>query len=261
MIYTIPIFALSNSSNSQILDTVRRNKFLLTPKTPYEIPLNAKNIYITLKQATVVNFFYNISASLGNNIIYFTNDIALPQKYNIQIPDGSWETPNLNSYIKTWLVNNGFTNDVFNLLEDSALQKVVILLKNGYGATFPNPGVANILGFTSPNTLFNNTGSDRYYTANQTAAFNTITGLIIECSLASSNIYNGQITNFLASCPIDVPSGSLLNYNPNEVLKVSAQNLAGQTISSMNFTILDQNRNNIDVVENYFFIMEISYEL
>lgn len=265
---SIPIFAISNSPQSQLLDTVRRNKFLMTPQNGYDIPLEAKNIYITLKQATVVNFFYNISASLGNNIIYFTDSPSNDEKYTITIPDGSWDVPNLNSFIKTWLINNGFESDVFNLLEDTALQRVVVLLKStltptitNYGVKFPLGGIANIVGFTLPHIIFNNTGSNRYYLANTTANFNAITGLIVECSLASSNIYNGLITNFLASVPIDVPSGSLLNYAPNNPLQVSAQNLAGQNINSMVFSVLDQNRNNIDIVENYFFICEISYDL
>lgn len=226
---------------------------------PYRIPNNARKCSIHLRDLSVVNFFQNITSAKGNNIIYFTNDIALPQKYTITLPDGAYSDVDVNNQVKNWLVTNGFTDDTVRVLGDTALQKIVIEIKNGFGIRIPS-GIHTILGYTSGYTFFNNSGNNAFYVAQNKAEFNTVLSLIVDCSLVSSNFFNGQQTNALANVPINASIGSLIVYNPSNPLKLQANDLIGSTINNLTIKILDQQRRDITILENWNATITIDYE-
>lgn len=256
---TIPIFLLSNSSNSIFIDNVRKNTFSTTLDNPIFIQEGARNCYLSLRMASIVNFFYNISATLGNNILYFTDDVGLPQKYTITIPDGAYEVSQLNLTFKNWLLNNGFSDQDLTLIEDVALQKVIISVASNRGIQIPT-GLGQVLGFNNT-PIFNSSGSTLFYTAQNVAKFNNVISLCVDTSLCSSNLYNGKLTNLIAVVPINVPVSSIILYDPQTPLKIPADNLINNSIYNISINILDQNRNPVEIIENYSILLEIEYDI
>lgn len=256
---SIPIFLLSNSSNSLLLDTTRKNSFITTLDNPVEIPEKAKNVSVAVRQASIVNFFYNISSTLNNNVFYFTDNQALPQKYTITIPNGAYEVSQLNAYIQTWLLNNTFTSTDLTLIENIAEQRVIISLGAGRGVQIPT-NFGKVIGFNAQ-TIFNSSAGVLYYTGNNVANFNNVISLCVDTSLTISNLYNGRITQLGAICPINVPVSSILLYNPENPIRIGADYLVNNNISQITITILDQNRVPVEIIDNFSVLLEIEYDL
>ena len=68
-----------------------------------------KNTYVALQSASLYYSWYNISASLGNNIFqfYFPNTLGVLTLYTVTFPDGIYEVADLSSYLQFYCLENG----------------------------------------------------------------------------------------------------------------------------------------------------------
>lgn len=226
---------------------------------PIRIPINAKNVIIYCVNANIVNFFYNISAALNNNIIYYTDDVALPQKYTITFPDGAYDFVHINQHVRAHLIQAGLDIATIKFYSQEYTQKVSVALKNGYGIRFP-AGIAAIFGYAANATYFNNTGVTYYYDAPDPAKFNNIISLLLNCSICQSGFYNGESTNLLAPIPINARVGSKIDYNPLSPIKIDANHLIGSTIDNISVELRDQLRRQITVSEDWNVAISIEWD-
>ena len=77
----------------------------LVYKFPNSIKLTDK--YIAVSSINMFYSWFNITAALGNNILYFQWDSA-GAVYTITIPDGLYEISQINHYLQFWFILNGF---------------------------------------------------------------------------------------------------------------------------------------------------------
>lgn len=250
----------NTSANNRSNDN---SSFSITVNNPVYIPLHAKNIVVFCQSANIVNFFYNISSALGNNIIYYTDDANAPQKYTITLPDGAYDFANVNSVLKTHFIVNGLDIATIKLFAQDYTQKLSVAVKALYGVRFP-PGIAHILGYpenTTNATFFNNHATNvAYYDATTTGKFNTIISLNLNCNLANSAFFNGQYSNLVASIPITATVGRIINYIPYVPPKIDAENLAGSVVSTIYLQVLDQNNRPITIAEEWNATISIEWD-
>lgn len=230
---------------------VNNNSFMMQLKTPLQIPNNAKNIVLYCQYANIVNFFYNISTALGNNILYFTDNIALPEKYTITLPDGAYDFTNVNDYLKQYFLTNGYDANTIKFYAQEYTGKVSVAVTQNFGVKIP-AGMGVILGYNANSTYFNNTLiATTYYDAPNIANFNSIISLNLNCDLARSSYYNGEDSTLLASVGITSKVGSLIHYAPTLPIKIDCPNYAGLHIDRITLTVLDQLNRTIKVAENW----------
>lgn len=251
------IFISSDNANSTTSNNVMTSYF----QTPYEIPATAKNISVYLRELNIVNFFINISEAKNNNKIYFTTSSSVPQQHLITVEDGAYDLDTLVAAIKYKLSSVIASTVVadFNMYGDDATQKVVIKIPTSFGVKIP-AAMANLIGFVDDYTIFNSTTDVKYYYATSRAKFNPNISLIIASSITSSQIYQGQITNVLATVAIDAPVGSLITYKSSpDPLKIYQPSLQGSKISQLSISIYNQVFEPILITENFTAIITIEY--
>lgn len=252
---------MTNTYSGSIRNSTNTS-FSQTLASPCVIPQNAANVYASIKQSAIPNVLYNISAAKGNNIFYITNDQALPQKYTITLPDGSYQSiDSVNSYLGNFLLSNGFSSTAIQFLENTATQKLILQVKTGYGVKIPT-AFSTISGYTANYTVFNSGATDLFYEAPNKAMFNEVVSFTIFVSGINSSFYNGQTTNMMCNVPIDAPVGSLINHQPNNPIKIPCDNLAGSSISNFTVTIKDQNGHDIELSssESWYVVLTIEWE-
>jgi hypothetical protein len=83
----------------------------LNNKLVYRFPNSVlfKNTYVAVQSASLYYSWYNISASLGNNIFqfYFPDAGGLMTLYTVTFPDGIYEVTDLSSYLQFFCLENG----------------------------------------------------------------------------------------------------------------------------------------------------------
>lgn len=252
------LLLVNNHSRASNKNTAN-NAFSITLNSQTLIPINAKNILVYCPSANIVNFFYNISAALGNNILYFTDDVALPQKYTVTFPDGAYDFLNINQVLKYFLISIGVDTSAVKFLSQDYTQKVSAALKPGFGIKIPS-GMSTILGYAANSTFFNATLFTVYHDATTSASFNSIISLNLNCSLAQSSFYNGEFSNLLATIPINAGVGRLINYSPLTPTKIDCSHLAGSTINTVSVQVLDQLNREITIAEQWNAVVTIEWD-
>lgn len=241
-------FLVSNSQYSTNI-SAENNSFTVVLKNSFTVPNNAKNTRVYCRNSSIVNYFYNISVALGNNTIYWTDDVLLPQKYTITFPDGAYDSSDLNNYLKNHFTQLGYTTYPFLLLSNNALQKIIIQLEPNYGIKIPS-ALHTLLGFTANYTQFNNTAYTVFYQATSSAKFNNVISLVLSCSIVNTDFNSGEISNSLCVIPITTKVGSLLAYQPQNPT-IQYTNLQGTNINSFTLTIRDQLNRTVTIPESW----------
>lgn len=234
------------------------NAFTMTLRSPVRIPVHARNIVIYCQFANVVNFFYNISSSLGNNVMYYTDDVGLPQKYTITFPNGAYDFEDINDYLKQYFISNGKDINTVKFYAQTYTGKVSAALAPSIGIKIPS-GLNSILGYVADSTYFNSSLVTLYYDAPNTANFNSILSLKLNCDIVKSNFNNGQDSNLLAPIGITAPVGSLIHYGPNMPIKIDAD-LQGYLIDRITLSLTDQNDQQITISDNWDATIVINWD-
>ena len=262
----INLFCSSNISFGAINKSSLGSTFSVSYPQPITIPPNAKNIQVWCHSLGAYYTFPNISISKSNNTIYFTDNTANYEKYSIVIPDGLYSVDLLSDAISYALNQSGFSPSLISLTGDLATGKVILSYDTAGYATYFKTGVSPyvLLGF-NPDQKVPATGlstSTSQYTAPNVADFGNLESITLQCSLVNTAYNNGKTSNVLASIPIEVSAGQNIVYNPSNLIKVDAPNLAGSTISIINFILGDQNGVPLDMAgEDYSLRVVIHYEL
>lgn len=239
-----------NSSNSA---------FGITINNPFTIPINARNIVVYCVNANIENFFYNISAALNNNVLYYTDDAGTPQKYSITFPDGSYEFANINQVLRTHFIVNGRDIDTIKFYAQDYTQKISVAVKNGWGIRIPT-GLGLILGYAADYTAFNSGSNILYYDSTAISKFNKIISLNLSCSLCASCFYNGEYSNLMATIPITASIGRIVNYTPFIPTKIDSPQLAGSYINTIDISITDQINRPVNIAEEWNVSITIEWD-
>jgi hypothetical protein len=212
-----------------------------TARFDYQSPIESfgGSVKIALASFSYTNFFINVEAP--NNVIYYSDDPALPQKYTITIPTGSYGVSDLNDFVvSTVLQQTGLS--VFSLQPNFSTGKIAVVFANvinwyvNFEANRPPILGANAqhVPVTDANVAF--------YTEelpNQ-ASFNNITQLKVSTDLAQDSIDNSALSSSIIH--ISTPSvgvGSIQLDEPQHLLTIESSKLT-QKVSNITIRILDQ---------------------
>lgn len=207
---------------------------------------------IALHSVTYQNFFVNISAALGNNHIYFSDDPIDDTKYDITVPDGSYDLTTLNDYLVVQQ-NTLVSAHIFDILPDYTLNKAVInFLVAGWYLNFPV--TSTLLGFT--NGYYpagqSSTVGELDYAANF-AHFNNVELVQVECNLCNDALAGSGLlhTNIIYRSAPTVPIAYQMHDTPINLIYLPSDVLTG-CINEITVTLSDQNGNPINLLGEDF---------
>jgi hypothetical protein len=263
-IYEIPILVSSSEAAGAFNVTPGRNAFDIAFPQEIKIPQLAKNISVSVPNATMWYTSFNISAELGNN--KFALDVSGDAVYTVTITNGLYDLSSLAHAINVSLVNQGLQNGIITFVGDSASQRVVInFTVAGLRVDFT---IANscksVMGFNSiVAPVSYTTGAYSQY-GDVTAQFNTIDYFLIHSDIVSGGIpVSGKSTSVISRVLINSAPGTQIIHEPQNPVNIPSNNLAGRSINSLHFWLTLQDgvtRPDLNTVD-FSVMLVIKYQL
>lgn len=245
-------FASSATSAGATSKNSAGNQFTLEFSPQISIPENAKNIFVSVPSASIWNTTLNISTTLANNTFTFTDDNGNNTKYSITLPNGRYSVTSLSEAINRLASVAAPTSaNIFEVQGDGASQKCVLYVKaSGWKVNFTSTGsVRTLLGFNTQTIPASALTTVPIYTYGDTVAnFGDLSSFLISSTLTSgSEVWLGnRKANCLYTGLIEVAPGSLNSHQPYNPPKIQSAHLAGANLSSIGFTLSDQNGLELD---------------
>jgi len=199
---------------------------------------------IAASQFSFTNFFINISASIGNNKIYYSDDALNDTKYTITVPDGSYSINDLNSYVSNYLKANHAGVALFTLVPNYPTNRIGIQFGNvaGWFVHFSADSPFTLLGFANGQDVPVGKANTAYYIefGGAAAQFNNITNIKVTTNLTNDSISNtNQSSVILTTVPV-VEVGSTQTTQIYTLLWLESTPLRDK-ITNIEIQVLDQN--------------------
>lgn len=223
-------------------------------------PIQFKNAQVGLNHFSFTNFFINISAALGNNVLYYSDDGTNTTKYSITIPNGSYSLIALDSFLANEQ-NSAQGKLIFNIVPNYSTNKAGIQ----YGATagwfvhFGADSPFTLLGFTNGQNVPASKNATAYYIeyGPTAASFNNITSLKVWTNLTTDSISNTQSSSVIYETSPAVEVGSTQNDAIHNIMWCGC---ASTSISQIIIRLLDQNEAAVNMTEDFSVALIIKYD-
>lgn len=239
--YEIPVLLSSDTTAGAYNVNAGNSKFDVDFQQELIIPALAKNITVSVPNATIWYTSANISAALGNNKFYL--DVSADAVYTVTLDDGLYDLSSIAHAINVSLVNQGLANNIITFTSDNSTQRVIINFSvAGLRVDFTGANsCGSVMGFGSAVTPAAYTTAVTSVYGDSEAAFNSIDYFLIHSSLVTGGIpVNGKSTSVVARVLITASPGSQILYSPNHPIHVYADHLAGSSISRLHTWVTDQ---------------------
>jgi hypothetical protein len=128
--------------------------------------------------------------------------------------------------------------------------------------TKPNACI-DVLGFKGDEVIGPFASPPEVVLAPKVAAFNRVVSYFIKSSLVSGGIpLNQTSSGIIAQIPIDVKTGSLINYAPRNPIRCNAMELKGMAKQRIIYTLVDQLERDVSTFgEEWGGILNIKYSM
>ena len=179
--------------------------------------------------------------AFGNNVFSYTTSSAPAGTYAVSVPEGLYSLNALGAYLNNAFTNNGHSASLFVLSGDDATQKSIVTISTiGDSVNF---AVANsiglLLGFGNVVITAAVAGENEY--SENAASFNRVDGYYVRSNIVSGGLpVNSTTTGIIASIPITVGPGQVINYEPTNPVWVDASDLIGRGRQNRSFGLIDQ---------------------
>lgn len=258
-IRTFPIALDTEDSNRYISRGPGGNNCVFTLERPFTVPSEAKNVKTYIAEAKIWNTFPNLQTSL----LYFKVSPTEPE-LKIEIPKGQYSLPVLNQRIQV-LITAALEGDNLVYLKlggNTALQKCTLEMPlKDFQVRFADNDLCRLLGFPA-NSIYKAAYNNQEFLATNVANFNLVNYLIVKsANLTPGGIpRNGCYDTNAGFVTINAPSGSQIQFEPKNIIKVSNQAIAGQTFQKIHVAITDQQNRLIDLQgENFSILFILEY--
>lgn len=257
-------FLSSDPESGAVNQSASLDSFEVEFTPPLRFPKESRP-RVSVRSAAVWWTIKNVSADKGNNVIYYTDDILLPQKFVITLVDGLYGLGDLNTEVNRQVLQNGHIDGLLFFSGVAATSRVWLgISQPGFQVTFTEAGtIAPLLGYTRNVPPAALTVSAYAQGGDLRAELNTISSILLHSSIAAgASGIGGKTASALAAITPDVAPSSLINYEPYSVLWVDVPRLAGAEIEVATFRLTDQTGANrtIDTNgEHWRFVLEIEY--
>lgn len=253
----IPLF-LSSAEASHTDLSQSRATFQL--ETPIVFPKGSA-VKLACQKVEYTNFFYNVSAAIGNNTMYYTDTLATPQKYNITIPDGDYNVEELSDKIALGLVANGHDADLWKFQADNSTGRVFVYIHDiGWQVNFAANSPYALLGFTSGQkvpsaaltvaSLADTTAADYNELGASQATLNSVSTVYLHTSLTNQSTYCNKSSNIVMTASPNADTGALCTVADYNLTWVPTT-LEGSSVSSITIFLTDQNDKTIALTDNF----------
>jgi hypothetical protein len=260
--FEIPLLVSSNELSGAYNVNSGKSKWDVSFPQDIVIPKNARNVTVECSSATIWYTSYNISSALGNNKFYL--DVDSDAIYTVTINDGLYDLSSLAHAINVGLVNQGLASSIITFTGDTSSQKVVINFTiAGLRVDFTGANSCRlIMGFSEAVFPASYTTSKYSVYGDLIAAFNTVDYYILHTDLINAGItINGRSSSSVARVLITSAPGTQLEFEPNNAIKIQAQNLSGSRISKLHVWITDQSGNYPEFTDHSSLLLVIKYTI
>lgn len=215
---------------------------------------NLPGAQICASQFSFTNFFINVSAAIGNNHFYYSNDPLDLTKFDITIPDGSYSFTDLNTFITNEVKAAQTGNEIFTLVANYSTNKIGVLFGNfaGWYIHFSAASPFTLLGFAALQNVPATQSNVAYYQefGAATATFNNITNLKVSTNLSNDSISNTNQSSIILTAVPTVSVGSTQTTEIQNLLWLASTPLESK-ITEIRVQILDQNDATVNLSEDF----------
>lgn len=240
------LFLSSETTAGAVDVSSSRDEFSVNFSPSLEIPADASP-ELTVGSAQVWWSVYNISAALGNNTFYYTDDTGDEDKYSVVLTDGLYGTAALSAALDRGVVANGHASGLFTLTGIDATGRCYLNKADsgatGYqwcflaGSPYAELGFSLDDKFPSGSTTTGTLAQE----SDSVVSLNTVSSILVHCSLSSGESrVGGSTASAIAAVVPDVSPGSLINYRPYFPRWIGAPHLRGTKISRITMSLTDQ---------------------
>jgi hypothetical protein len=238
----ISIFFNSDPAAGSIGLSTDGSTFNVALSPPIKIPRSAIACEVYVPQASIWNTSPNISSDFKNNIFTFTTSVAPAGTYTITFPQGLYSLDDIGAYISAQLVNLTLPSNLFTFTGNGSTgQTVITFLTSGDSINFTVANsIGGILGF-NPAVITAPSANYSAYSNNVASLNRNDSYLISGTFLSSGGIpVNNNGLGIMASVPINVQPGSLINYQSQIPISTPADELIGALKTGFQFRLTNQ---------------------
>lgn len=254
--YNLPFIFSSSPKSGASNISLDGSSFNVLLERALVIPRKAHNCYITVQNSTVWWNIFNVKFGINDKLdVEYTNLIPITLNFTITIDPGLYDLDHLSSEIGRKLLLNGVPQDLFILVPDTSTQKTVIQFNYPLvQLDFNIPqNFAELLGFNERLVPLLPTTGVQYEKSDGIANFNTIEYFLLHSDLVSRGMrINNKYNNTISQILIDVPPGSQIVSNPNNLIKIPANELIGEKRKFFRFWLTDQDNNLVNTQNEIF---------
>lgn len=243
---------LQSSQASEVDLSLGRARWIL------QQPILFQEAQIACHEFTYTNYFINVSASIGNNMFYYSDDANASMKYSATIPDGCYTISSYNDILVT-NQQARLGKIVFQVLPNVSSGKAYILFntETGYYVHFAKK--STLLGFDIGDYPANKSNvAYAYEVAQSVARFNNVEQIQVTCNLTNDSISNTQRSSVIHTVTPTVGTGYTESSKHYNLLWMNAPMLANST-SEITISLSDQSGAPLFLTENFSVTLLVKY--
>lgn len=255
------LFFDSGSSSSNVHRSTNGDSFTVFFKPPIPIPADAKNCYVSLTSARIVNNFDNIKEGVNDKFHFksFISGVLSPTQ-TITLDSGMYSVSQLNASINRKVLASTGIADAIKVEVEYSTNIIIFTIKLGWVVEFAvhTDTFRELLGFTAidltslaDNSIFESTEDSTYADSN---------AIQVHSKFGKSNI-NGTKSDVLEVIAMTVAPGFIMNFMALHPNLVDASDLVGTEISNAYFTLTNGLGNPLVVPDNWSLTMRLQYDV
>lgn len=200
------------------------------------VPREATSCEVCIMRASIWNSSPNLGPALGNNLFRFTSGAT----HTIAVPEGLWSLTALNSFLGSEFVARGYPSSLFRLSGLDATNQTTITFANLADSIDFTIGssLRGVLGFNSRVVTVAVAGGTAY--SDSPAAFNRNDAYQVATNMCDGLQVNSQTSGVIGIIPITASPGTLINYDPRQLLWIPAPELIGSSRANLRFALVNQ---------------------
>lgn len=252
---TVPLFVSADPVLGATNLTSGNDRFSVQFRKTLVFPAEAANMTLECNQANIWWTALNIKLGINDQFQLEINGDAV---YTITLEPGLYNVSGLNSAINNGLINQGLASGIISLTGDNSTQKVLLTFTAaGQQVQWIAGSFFELVGFTLAQDVPVAFTTGIYSElAPNTANFSDISSFLVHTSLVQAGIPIGdQESRTIANPQINVPPGSLINFQPTVPIRLNVDHLRGQLLTGADFWITDQLNRSVDFNGEYFTIL------
>ena len=234
-------FFNSNPLSGSTNQSADGSQFSVNMNTPLKIPASSISCRMAVLSASIWNTSPNVSPLFNNNLFrYSVNGTTF---YTISIPEGLYSLTDLQNYLSSQWVAQGFSPTQFKISGNQPTQQTVIAFADDNNILdFTTNSVGSLMGYL-PQVYNYPTASNGLLFSQASAAFNRNNSYLISTNMISNGIpVNSNARGIIASIPIPAGSvNSIISYEPNQLTYFDASELIGASKTNFLFQLSNEN--------------------